>query len=60
MDTNSIEDVAESPRYSTLELVKHDNTAAAPERDNALTAPENDRQHDAPQVRYIMLLCVYR
>ena len=43
--------VAVSPKYSTFELLKHDATAAAPERDHAVVAPENDRQLDAPQVR---------
>ena len=43
--------IAASPKYSTLELLKHDTTAAAPERDHAIVAPENDRQLDAPQVR---------
>ncbi|KAL8786987.1 MAG: hypothetical protein Q9195_007965 [Heterodermia aff. obscurata] len=41
---------AASPKYSTLELAKHDATTAAPERDHAIVAPENDRQLDAPQV----------
>ena len=43
--------VAISPKYSTLELIKNDATAAAPERDHAVVAPEIDRQLDAPQVR---------
>ena len=42
--------VAASPKYSTLELIKHDATAAAPERDHAVVAAENDRQLDALQV----------
>ena len=48
--------VAVSPKYSTLELLEHDATAAAPERDHAIVAPENDRQLDAPQVS-CPLLC---
>ena len=47
--------VVGSPKYSTLELVKHDTTAGAPERDHAVVAPENDRRLDAPQVRVLEL-----
>ena len=39
-----------SPRYSTLELARHDASAGAPERDNAIVAPEYARELDAPQV----------
>ena len=39
-----------SPLYSTLELVRHDPNAGAPERDNAIVAPEKARGLDAPQV----------
>lgn len=39
-----------SPRYSTLELARHDASASAPERDHAAVAPENARELDAPQV----------
>lgn len=39
-----------SPPLSTLELVRHDATAQAPERDHAAIAPEYDRQDDALQV----------
>ena len=37
--------------YSTLELVKHDETARAPERDWDATAFELDGSALAPQVR---------
>lgn len=43
--------MARSPQYSTLELVKHDKSAAAPERDYATVAPENNRDREALQVR---------
>ena len=42
---------ADSPRHSTLGLVKHDATAAAPERDHAIEAPENGRQVHLREVR---------
>ncbi len=38
-------------RHSTLELVKHDETARAPERDWDATAFELDASALAPQVR---------
>ena len=41
----------DSPRHSTLELVKHDATAAVRERDHAIEAPENGRQFHPPEVR---------
>ena len=50
-----ISPIAASPKYSTLELVKHDATAAAPERDHAVVAPENDRRLEAPEVRELGL-----
>ena len=37
--------------HSTLELVKNDATANAPERDRFAEAPELDRVEDAPKVR---------
>lgn len=37
-------------QYSTLELVKHDETARAPERDYDATAFELDASALAPQV----------
>lgn len=43
-----------SPLYSTLELVRHDPSAGAPERDNAIAAPEKARDLDAPQVGWIL------
>ena len=43
-------DQAPSPPHSTLELIRHDASAGAPERDNAIVAPENARDQDAPQV----------
>jgi len=36
--------------HSTLELVKHDETATAPERDNEATAFELDASRFAPEV----------
>ncbi|KAL8722590.1 MAG: hypothetical protein Q9225_000946 [Loekoesia sp. 1 TL-2023] len=40
----------EPPRlHSTLELVRYDTSAGAPECDDALLAPESDRQLEAPQ-----------
>ena len=39
--------------YSTLELVKHDETARAPERDYDATAFELDASAMAPQVSTI-------
>ena len=42
---------SDSPQHSTLELVKHDASAAAPERDHAVVAPENGRQVHPPEVR---------
>lgn len=44
-----------SPRYSTLELVKHDADAQAPERDNAIGAPEWNNEADALQVRSLFI-----
>lgn len=43
-----------SPLYSTLELVRHDHNAGAPERDNAIVAPEKARVLDAPQVGWFL------
>lgn len=37
-------------QYSTLELVKHDETARAPERDHCATAFELDSSRFAPEV----------
>ena len=42
----------ESPQHSTLELIKHDATLAAPERDYAVVAPERSSDGDAPQVSH--------
>ncbi|KAL8823280.1 MAG: hypothetical protein Q9191_006004 [Dirinaria sp. TL-2023a] len=42
-----------SPRFSTLELARHDASAGAPERDHAIVAPENARELDAPQVAFM-------
>ena len=53
--SGEVSPIAISPKYSTLELVKHDATAAAPERDHAVVAPENDRQLEVPQVRELGL-----
>jgi len=39
-----------TPGHSNLELVKHDETATAPERDNADTAFELDASRVAPEV----------
>jgi len=39
-----------TPGHSTLELVKHDETATAPERDNDATAFELDASRFAPEV----------
>lgn len=39
-----------TPGHSTLELVKHDETATAPERDNDATAFELDTSRIAPEV----------
>lgn len=38
-------------QYSTLELVKHDKTANAPELDRDVSAPESDHTFTTPQVR---------
>ncbi|KAG7004505.1 ToMV susceptible protein tm-1(GCR26) [Physcia stellaris] len=42
-----------SPQHSTLELIKHDATLAAPERDHAVVAPESSRDGDAPQIALV-------
>ena len=38
-------------QYSTLELVKHDKAANAPELDRDVNAPEPDYTFTTPQVR---------
>ena len=43
-------DQVPSPPHSTLELIRHDASAGAPERDTAIVAPEIARDQDAPQV----------
>ena len=39
--------------FSTLELVKHDSTANAPETDLAFIAPEVDQTAETPQVNLL-------
>ena len=43
------QDKVQAP-FSTLELVKNDNTANAPEINSAITAPERDRTGETAQV----------
>lgn len=43
--------LAVSPKHSTLELVRQDVTARAPELDNANVAPESNNEFGALQVR---------
>lgn len=49
-DGNNLQQAAASTEHSTLELVKYDVTAEAPERDHAIAAPERIKQWDAPEV----------
>lgn len=51
MPQSTVPSLADSPKYSTLELVKHDADAQAPERDNTMDAPECNNEVDALQVR---------